>query len=221
MMVTKVNGLGLCGLCNSAMNTLKEEAGDLVAVGEKIGIDVLDWPNRCFEVACAFIKHRIIIGKPCYGMYCGPISDKSVFAGRRFARHGWIFTPHGFIVDPTRWVFEAIDPYLFITRSQAEYDLGSMRMRHLGRSSFPADDLSEKCISLDVSNEILEQYAGPGDWSKLTKPQVHWLATVMPDTSDDYIKMLNAICKAGQQMFIPVDIRTFYLDEPIAMMERV
>ena len=91
------------------------------------------WAGNCYCVASKIVNEQIINDdcRAVYGHYLGQISSKSIFRNRRgmpFMQHGWIELSNGDIVDPTRWVFEAKEPYIaFIDRDDdvaEEYDEG-------------------------------------------------------------------------------------------------
>jgi len=94
-------------------------------VENAIGVPVKDWSGQCYAVACAILRAKLLKGRPAYGHWIGDVHPKSPFYERTrvpFQRHGWIVVeergPHaerpGLIVDPTRWVFEAKEPYIFV-----------------------------------------------------------------------------------------------------------
>lgn len=90
-----------------------------------IGIPVQQWSGNCYAIACAMLRAKLVRGRPAYGHWLGRVHPQSPFARRGqqpFVRHGWIVIDErgdhaqrpGRILDPTRWVFEAREPYLFI-----------------------------------------------------------------------------------------------------------
>lgn len=103
------------------------KAADLtVAKVEKaIGIPVAEWSGNCYAIACAILRAKLVKGRPAYGHWLGPVHERSPFATRGrapFQRHGWIVLPDGSVLDPTRWVFEAAEPYLFHGMQQDDAD---------------------------------------------------------------------------------------------------
>jgi hypothetical protein len=99
------------------------------SVAKAIGIPTKEWPGKCYQIACAMLKANLVKGRACYGHYLGDMSKSELFAGRAFTHHGWIETPDGGIVDPTRWVFDAVDPYIFESKSiPNEYDEGGNKL---------------------------------------------------------------------------------------------
>jgi hypothetical protein len=94
-------------------------------VEKAIGIPAEEWKGRCFEIATKMVKAGLVEGEPIYGHWVGPISRSSHFAERRntgFTNHGWVLVNEEkqLVVDPTRWVFEARNPYIFIGTPEVE-----------------------------------------------------------------------------------------------------
>ena len=89
------------------------------------------WPGNCYGIAQAMVEAKVVRGKAIYGHYHGYINSKSIFAGRPFTHHGWISCPRGgVLVDPTRWVFECAQPYIYLgTTADPDYDAGGNWLR--------------------------------------------------------------------------------------------
>lgn len=87
-----------------------------VAIVEKaLGWSADTWKGNCFAVASQIIKHKLVDGVAVFGMWTGPIHRNSFFQSRLgFTQHGWIVLPDDRVLDPTRWVFEAAKPYIYI-----------------------------------------------------------------------------------------------------------
>ena len=100
---------------------------DIKVVEKAIGIPAKKWKGRCYEIACKMVKAKLVKGEPVYGHWVGPISRYSHFANRRdlgFTNHGWVLVDEEkqLVVDPTRWVFEDREPYIFVG-SEAEAEI--------------------------------------------------------------------------------------------------
>lgn len=88
------------------------------------------WAGNCFGVADALVKAGLIEGSAVYGHFHGHIDQGSMFHGIGLVHHGWIVTPDHFVIDPTRWEFEQVPPYLFLGEPEHEdYDEGGQRWR--------------------------------------------------------------------------------------------
>lgn len=95
-----------------------------------IGEPASTWVGRCYEIACKIVDAGLVSrkhgldGVAVYGHWLGPISPRSHFADRvrvGFVQHGWIYVEgHGIVIDPTRWVFEAKRPYLYVEHEPAD-----------------------------------------------------------------------------------------------------
>lgn len=185
-------------------------------------LDVNKWKGSCYYVACQIVKEDVLMTdcRAVYGHYLGYISPKSIFKYRRdmpFCQHGWIELSNGDIVDPTRWVFEAKDPYIALIKKDTaeEYDEGGNEWRHATQTPPPAYDVADKQVSfkykefdrLDGRTYVLGLL---GDKRKeidnLCQEQIFWLANLSLQTLGiyareiyDYIKFID--CDA----FIPID----------------
>lgn len=90
------------------------------------------WEGRCYEIATKLVKVGLVRGVAVYGHWIGPISPKSKFAPKAsvgFAQHGWIVLDadayemdKGAVLDPTRWAFEAVQPYIFVGAPDSAWD---------------------------------------------------------------------------------------------------
>ncbi len=79
------------------------------------------WKGNCYCIASKIVNEDILMTecRAIYGHYLGPVSSKSCFSDRKhmpFISHGWIELSNRDIVDPTRWVFEAKEPYIAFNR---------------------------------------------------------------------------------------------------------
>jgi len=101
-----------------------------------LGEPAKKWEARCYEIAYKIVKAGLINvhgdhGEAVYGHWRGPIHPRSCFAKKcavGFVQHGWIWiASEGLVVDPTRWVFEAKTPYLFVDH---EPDETTVRCKH-------------------------------------------------------------------------------------------
>ena len=88
-------------------------------IAARIALPAQDWDGKCYGVALALVEANLVPtgSRAVYGHWRGEISPQSSFAGRRtlgFTGHGWVLTPEDRIIDPTRWAFEAVAPYIYI-----------------------------------------------------------------------------------------------------------
>lgn len=187
-----------------------------------LGEPAAQWAGRCFEIASRIVKAGLIpSGVAVYGHYVGRIDPASFFGehiNHRFVQHGWVNLHDGLTVfDPTRWAFEAKDPYLYVGCS-GDYDEGGNRFRMAMLGEPPEYDPDEKhyrftktildskpwthverLLRIDVSVQE------PGD---LTDTQVGWLSNAAFDLLQPYaFEIYAAICHHGLSAHIPIDNR--------------
>jgi hypothetical protein len=172
---------------------------------DSIGIPSNKWVSRCHEIANAILDTGLAKGTSRYGLYIGPISETSHFAGCSIARHGWIELANGGILDPTRWVFEDVDPYIFICDKDdcaaEEYDIGASSIRFSSSGKPPPDYSGElirnkQLIFPNCVDPLLEKIFGRVD---LCKDQCFWLANQTP-------KSLGAFAEPIYKTFIDYDL---------------
>ncbi len=189
---------------------------------------VEDWAGRCHEIACKIVWKGIVQGSIRYGHYLGPVSRRSFFASKRhlpFIRHGWIEVATNQIIDPTRWVFEATDPYIYEGENDF-YDTGGNRLREMleapppGYHDRPAGVQESwfQPVPLDVP-ELTELWIRdrlnlPRDAPHPNLNQVAWLANLSVNRLGIHAPWIfSAIKDAGHQTLIPIDNYDLILGE--------
>lgn len=166
-----------------------------------IGWPVEKWRGNCYAVACAFVRHGLVEGTPRYGLWHGPIVAGSIFAGKPFTHHGWIELPRdygsGTIVDPTRFEFEQVEPYIFVgSNGNGFYDFGGNALRKLTRVPYPRN--GEKStnprwdapVVFGVSPECrthLSRVIGYEVSYVLTMSQLYWVGNMGLDELGEYV----------------------------------
>lgn len=184
-----------------------------------IGEPAAAWKGRCHEIAMKLVQDGLFPPgtRTEYGGYFGPIVPNSYFAARRhvgICRHGWIRLPDGRVVDPTRWVFEDVTPYLFVGHDHdKEYDLvmGRLAARRGPAPEFDPDD-DPRELPLDPSAENLRCYLAtvfgrdPATSHVLSRGQIFWLANQPPAVHGDLAETLYAAIRdSGWKGAIPLD----------------
>ncbi len=189
-------------------------------------LDINRWKGNCMCVAMKIVSEDVLMTecRAVYGHYLGPISSKSYFRNRRgmpFIHHGWIELSNGDIVDPTRWVFEAKEPYIaFIDRMDdvaEEYDEGGNEFRKATRNPPPKYRKGDrqfpftldKFDKLDGRTYILSLLGDKRENVKeICLDQIFWLANLAVDTLGIYAESVyNYIEYMGHEAFIPIDNR--------------
>lgn len=162
------------------------------AAAAAINLPLQDWPGNCYAVACQILKAGLAQGRAVYGHYLGPVAPGTLFSGRSLIQHGWIETPDGHIIDPTRWVFENVTPYLYSisVKLTQEYDEGGNRFRAANQKPAPAFNDNETLYyisepSAPIFNRLLLQ---PANQIVCSQSQIFWLANLSLLTLQDDAK---------------------------------
>jgi len=120
-------------------------------VAKAIGIPVKEWKGNCYAISCAIVKNKIVKGNAVYGHWTGPVNRNSMFYQTSqvgFVRHGWILMPDNeTVVDPTRWVFEDADPYIFMGK-KPNYIC----------EDFEAEDEDDSCCPVCICGHVEEEH---------------------------------------------------------------
>jgi hypothetical protein len=186
------------------------------AVARTIGVPTAQWPGRCHEIANLCLKAGVTKGRLCYGMWLGLIAETSLFAGRPLARHGWIERRRGEIWDPTRWVFEDADPYIYIGPADC-YDFGMNALRAATRAPRPAPLTEEArktvrwaylALPPAAKRHVGRLLAEPSFTGALSTEQLHWLANATLQELGPHARSIyRTIVAIGRGVLIPIDNR--------------
>lgn len=185
-----------------------------------IGVPLEYWPGQCFGIASALVDAGLVPGgRAVYGHFLGRVSPKSVPFGPRhklpFQAHGWVIMPDGRILDPTRWVFEAKRPYLFIgPRDNPEYDEGGNHFRSIMRGpAVPEPESARTCAIAFEGEAAAFARLAFGHGSPYGINEARWLAHTAPAEAGDAIAGLyQALQAAGLGALIPFDNRLAVLE---------
>jgi hypothetical protein len=186
------------------------------AVARKIGMSLDQWEGNCAGVACLLLEHNIGAlpegTVDVHGMWLGPISNRSThFGGRTASQHHWLVLPDGWIIDPTRWCFEGVRPYIFYGMDEDDYyDEGANRFNEIMRGEYRAfPDYSTDGVVIDFgeATDLVSRLVGiPFDlWDF---PRAAWLANMSYDRLDGKAKIIyDALTAADFEALIPYDNR--------------
>ena len=183
-----------------------------------INMTVEKWAGRCYGIASSFVQSGLLPegSVAVYGHWVGPVSEDSYFgsrAGHPFVQHGWCALPDGRVCDPTRFAFEAKNPYVYIGKSDY-YDEGGNTMRRytLRPCPLPKQGHNEAQNALTQLHDKLSEDAlvlverlipSEPPW---TAHQVHWLANVPLEMLEDHAhEVFEAISALRLGGFIPID----------------
>lgn len=197
----------------------------LVAAEAALGEPAAQWVSRCFEIASRFVQHGLVPegSVAVYGHWRGPIAPGSHFdhgTGLPFVQHGWVLCPFGSVVDPTRWVFEGVEPYVYAGPAD-HYDEGGNEWREGREGEAPTFDQDEETVTfsksvmpssdawnfveklLGLHNVLGDDGYEPG---MMTVVQLRWLAHRSPRSLGPHaLAVFTAICKLGERALIPID----------------
>jgi len=193
----------------------------------------IDWPvekweGNCYAVACQILKAGLVDGRAVYGAWYGDINTDGYWkhrAGGLFVRHGWIELPDGRILDPTRWSFEAVEPYIWIGPGDSrEYDEGNNTLAEMmlsrnpwpepdGSKTYPFELLAEIVRDLEhYGAELTDEEIDGLDYRHidcdLTGPQVFWLANfplTLYSSRDHAREVYTQVAEHGFQAYVPMD----------------
>jgi hypothetical protein len=184
------------------------------------------WPGRCFEIASRLVASGVLdafnpsSARAVYGHYLGDVSPSSRFYDTHracgFSRHGWVALPgRRLILDPTRWVFECVEPYIYYGPPRQDYDEGGNDLRRALRPPCPPHVLSERRYVLGdklSANEwrhvaaLTGHIETRGHPRALSRSQIFWLANLSVEELQPHAKALYAAMQRhGMKAFIPID----------------
>ena len=238
------NGVGGCPSCGAGWQhcqlvdqlTLHPDSVGVIAAA--IGVPVEQWKGNCYGIACTMVSElKIPNARAVYGHYHGPIAPGSFFKSHRgqlVTRHGWIVMEGKLVIDPTRWVFEDVDPYLYIGEVNDEYDEGGDQIRQEWNDVRPAprygsDGDRDAVLHLHGESLVFVTQLMPDSPVKLIPgetvehakatvtlnvPQVFWLANLSRHKLGLHaVEVYQAPVDAGQTAAIPWDNRIAVLGE--------
>lgn len=184
-------------------------------VAEKINIPVENWAGNCHAIAVAMVNAKVANGRAVYGMYHGPISEDSIFNRKLlFQRHGWI-EDGDTIIDPTRWVFEASNPYVFTTSANnKDYDMGGNRVREMIMREPPEFNEEHEKFKPPAHIVSIAQVYLNSEKVEFTFPQLLWLCSIpLHLLGKDAKPVYEWAVSVGQGAAIPIDNRLAVLGD--------
>lgn len=188
-------------------------------VEKAIGIPAKQWVSRCHEIACAVVESGLVKGRAVYGMYLGPVDEDSYFNHKApCQRHGWVKLSKGRVLDPTRWVFENLPPYIYVGPGK-DYDEGANRLRAALRQPCPEPgtpgfDTGQPDQKLWVSEacaahlKALANNQGEREQLCITLPfsVLHWLCNEAVVNLEPHAReFFVAVANKGSKAMIPID----------------
>lgn len=178
-----------------------------------IGEPADHWVARCHEIAARLLKSGLVKGKLRYGHYNGPVRPGTFFDGKPIVRHGWI-EQGATIIDPTRWVFEGVPPYIYIGPNEGEYDAGGNVFMAATLAPPPAFDERAKATPLSLSPECEAFLLGLLKHPRFTMQGLFWLANLpLPVLGEFARETFRALERAGETALIPIDNWQLVMEE--------
>lgn len=140
-------------------------------------------PTSKWHGECVLIAHfacNLVGGHTVYGDYLGPIDPKGYWGDRMQLpnHHGWVSLDDGRILDPTRWSFENVEPYIYLDFNDQDYDEGSNEMRAAFRQPCPAPSGKLANFTPTPGAEILFEHLTDTPFEKMTIEQAFWVANL-------------------------------------------
>lgn len=186
--------------------------------------DINKWAKNCYAVSMAiypFIKEQLSYCdkvkkvEVVYGKWLWYTSENSVFECG-VSNHWWLeitYDKKVIVIDPTRWVFEDIEPYIYINIKTDEYDRAWQEFQIMMRQNktnkipeeIPDDDIIDisfwKDIDIFIYEKVLEN-----KHSNFTKRNLLYIANTPIKYLWWYEKtIMNTLIDNWFRAFIPVD----------------
>lgn len=185
-------------------------------VEKAIGIPAKEWVSRCHEIATAVVESGLVKGRAVYGIYTGPVTEGHFSPSRPGHRHGWVKLSKGRVLDPTRWVFENVPPYIYCGPGAREYDEGMQSLKAAFRRPCPT---MEECegdagftLTLPPAAAIhlkaLADNQGTREEYTYAAPRMlmGWLANLSPDELAPHaLAFYVALGNKGLKALVPID----------------
>lgn len=187
----------------------------VVQVEEAFGARADKWIGECYAVATAIVESGLVPnGCTRYGHWLGPVSLGTYFGHRPIIQHGWIDVHQNrklTIIDPTRWVFEGVVPYIFIgTDPEGYYDIGGSKLRAQMHGKPPKQ--GSPLPTNRIRGNTIEFMCELLGHNELSVEGVMWLANQPPSVFKSEVKNVYlAIAKMGLSAFIPFDFRNLVM----------
>lgn len=203
------------------MGSISNTSNMVEEVEEAVQCPADDWKGRCYEIASKAVENVFFQAKAVYGHYYGPVSEDGYFAyvsDAQFVQHGWIEKDNQ-VIDPTRWVFENKDPYIYFGPNDSDYDRAGERFRSMLHRP-PPNDLKGDTFTLQIDQgakaHVLAILGEMSQRNHFYFNELIWLANAPREVLEPYEEeILRAIDGAGSytSSLISIDRRERVLGE--------
>lgn len=187
---------------------------DIDEVVTAINIPLSRWPGNCTGIASAMMEAGLVDnGYLQRGHWVGPVAKGSHFYGKPIIPHTWI-EMNDYIIDPTRWVFEAAQPYIWVGEDMACYDPGGNLLREMIMNPCPPFNPNLKHVELPLDKVCasyvlnwLQDAGMPTEAGVITSVNhCFWLANLPLQHLGPIAKPLyEALIAANFKASIPID----------------
>ncbi len=186
---------------------MKPEDLTIEDIENKLDLPTEHWHGKCTLIA--HYAHWFIGGHEIYGKYQGPIDEDGYWENRRALpnNHGWVLLDDGRILDPTRWSFENVEPYIYIGKNDDDYDEGGNNMRAAFRQPCPSarDGRPANMKEVVASAPLFERLTN-APFNEMTIEQALWVANTPYDELDFAVASIYETLIANKMgAFIPID----------------
>ena len=187
---------------------MKPEDLTILDLEEALGGDVDLWHGKCTSVSYA--AQKLVGGHNIYGHYLGYIDADGHWGDRRGFpnHHGWVLLDDGRVLDPTRWSFENVEPYIYIGNNEEDYDEGGGRMRSELTKPCPSSDGKKANLKCDASVIPLFEHLTDTPFDEMSEGQVFWIANLPYERLDFSVAdIYETLINNEMGAFIPTDNR--------------
>ncbi len=194
----------------------------LLRAEKKLKLLVRKWEGNCYSLACAFLKHKLVKGVARYGHWRGPVSPQckmffNSWQAMGWSNHGWVEMPDNKICDPTRWVFEAVEPYIFIGVDHDDYyDVNGNRWYATLERPVPVAKPGDRTIKSPKEKELKDFVHKRllRSNTKVTLQQACWIGNRPPDEMFPYTKQIYLWLKVeGKLAYVPIENQLLVLNK--------
>lgn len=170
--------------------------------------------GNCHSVSLELVKLMGPTARVVRGHWHGPSANRPGFP---IQQHSWVECGE-FYIDPTRFVFEGVEPYIYVALKTdcPHYDPGSIRVREeikevTGRTKMPAREdtptTEPSGLSVEARMALTMAFAVTRDWRSWTYAERMFIANTDPARLEPHAKEIFAAIRKVDRAAIPYDVR--------------
>jgi hypothetical protein len=188
---------------HSLLNTWEEPTTEFPTSVQEIvtaiGIPQSHWSGNCHTVALKIMARFPVKGmRYARGHWRGVTGGP--FKGRPFTGHTWLQLSDGRIVDPTRFVFENVAPYIYIGPKDSSYDEGGIRTK---ARTLPAISEGDLAITESESSSLRAQGLLTSN-NTLSLQGAQWLGHT-PLNAPEALANFTLLQRLNLKVLVPLD----------------